>query len=262
MYNLHTHTYRCNHAEGTEREYIESAISLGLKELGFSDHCPYFFDGDYYSHFRMRPNLTEDYVKTILDLKEEYKNDIKIHLGFEVEYYPKYFDKLNRFLSQFPIEYYILGQHFIGNEAEAGSFYSGNGKDGNEFLCAYVDQVIEAFKTECFTYLAHPDLVNFEGEQDFYIKEMTRLCKEAKKYKIPLEYNMLGLFYNRCYPNPVFWKIVKDVGADAVIGFDAHIKKPFTDIKYYKKCLDNLKSFGITPLEKVNLINPFKNLHP
>ena len=38
--NYHTHTYRCQHAGGTEREYIEKAIEVGIKKLGFSDHVP------------------------------------------------------------------------------------------------------------------------------------------------------------------------------------------------------------------------------
>ena len=41
--NYHTHTARCNHASGTEREYVEAAIKSGLKILGFADHTPYPF---------------------------------------------------------------------------------------------------------------------------------------------------------------------------------------------------------------------------
>ena len=39
--NYHTHTTRCKHANGTEREYIEKAIEAGYQVLGFSDHSPY-----------------------------------------------------------------------------------------------------------------------------------------------------------------------------------------------------------------------------
>ena len=38
--NYHTHTTRCNHAVGSEREYVEKAIELGFSELGFADHAP------------------------------------------------------------------------------------------------------------------------------------------------------------------------------------------------------------------------------
>ena len=38
--NYHTHTWRCLHASGTERQYVERAIEGGLAVLGFSDHAP------------------------------------------------------------------------------------------------------------------------------------------------------------------------------------------------------------------------------
>lgn len=37
--NYHTHTYRCQHAYGSEREYIEAAIRMGIAELGFQTMC-------------------------------------------------------------------------------------------------------------------------------------------------------------------------------------------------------------------------------
>lgn len=40
--NFHTHTFRCHHAVGQDREYVEKAIEQGIKTLGFSDHSPYF----------------------------------------------------------------------------------------------------------------------------------------------------------------------------------------------------------------------------
>ena len=39
--NYHTHTTRCGHAEGTEEEYILTALRCGFKVLGFSDHTPW-----------------------------------------------------------------------------------------------------------------------------------------------------------------------------------------------------------------------------
>ena len=58
--NYHTHTFRCNHARGSEREYIETAISRGLSVLGFSDHVPYPFPNGYESGFRVPLALMED----------------------------------------------------------------------------------------------------------------------------------------------------------------------------------------------------------
>ena len=91
--NYHTHTSLCHHATGTMREYVEEAIKSGIKILGFSDHSPYLFDGDYYSYFRMLPQEAYEYVEEVAKLRDEYKNDITIYTGFEMEYYPEIFER-------------------------------------------------------------------------------------------------------------------------------------------------------------------------
>lgn len=37
--NYHAHTWRCQHAYDTEREYIEAAISMGIEILDFPIMC-------------------------------------------------------------------------------------------------------------------------------------------------------------------------------------------------------------------------------
>ena len=102
--NYHTHTWRCNHATGTEEQYVQSAIERGLSVLGFSDHSPYLFPGSYYSRFRMKMEQLDDYIRTITELREKYRNQIRIPLGLETEYYPKFFPDLAAVLRDKPID--------------------------------------------------------------------------------------------------------------------------------------------------------------
>ena len=97
-FNYHTHTTRCQHAKGTEREYVEAAIRGGYKILGFSDHTPYPFLDGHRSGMRMALEETKNYFETLLSLKEEYKDRIEIHIGFEAEYDPEGFHRLKAFL--------------------------------------------------------------------------------------------------------------------------------------------------------------------
>lgn len=252
-YNLHTHTFRCNHAEGGDREYVEAAVKAGIKVLGFSDHCPQFFpDESYYSFFRMRPGLCEDYVKSVLALKKEYAGEIKIFLGLEAEYYPQTFEKFAEFISAYPFDYLLLGEHFVGNEYDKEKFYAG--KSDGELLKIYVDQVIEGLSTGKFACLAHPDNLWYRGEPGYYTAEMTRLCNAAKALGVPLEYNMLGYINRRCYPNPAFWEIAAKTGNKAVIGFDAHSPEMLLNSAVYDECAGNLRRFGLEP-ENFNDIN-------
>ena len=87
--NFHSHTVRCQHAVGEEREYVEEAIKEGFEVIGFSDHSPYLFKNGYVSRIRMTMYQLEDYVKTIEALKKEYREDITIFLALEMEYFPR-----------------------------------------------------------------------------------------------------------------------------------------------------------------------------
>ena len=79
--NYHTHTPRCGHADGSEREYIEQAILAGYTELGFSDHAPWRFDGIYRSRIRMAPDRLADYCAVLQALQKEYVDRIRIRIG-------------------------------------------------------------------------------------------------------------------------------------------------------------------------------------
>ena len=94
LHNYHTHTPRCNHAVGTEEEYVLAALDAGLKVLGFSDHTPWMFPGDYYSHMRMYPDELDGYCHAVNQVKKQYAGQLQIHLGLEVEYYPAFFEDL------------------------------------------------------------------------------------------------------------------------------------------------------------------------
>ena len=218
--NYHTHTPRCNHAEGTERDYVEAALAAGLRTLGFSDHTPQYFPGDYYSFFRMRPEQLDDYVAAVLTVRDSCRGRIEIPLGLEAEYYPALFPRLLQELRARPIDYLILGQHALGNEE--GDAYSGTPTSDPATLRRYVDQVCEAMRTGLFSCFAHPDIMPFTGDEAVWQAEMRRLCETALDCKVPLEINLLGMAGGRCYPNEAFWRIAGTVGCAAVLGCDAH----------------------------------------
>lgn len=249
--NFHTHTVRCNHAVGSEREYVENALTIGLKVLGFSDHTPYVFPGSYYSHFRMKLHELEDYVETVLALRKDYAGRIDIPLGLELEYYPKLLPQLLPILRDLPIEYLLLGQHFIGNEIDEP--YSGWPTEDPRVLERYVDQVIDAMHTGLFTYVAHPDLIHFLGDDKIYCREMCRLCQAAKSCSIPLEVNLLGMHEGRIYPHPLFWEQAAIEGNQVILGRDAHSPQHLLDTKTEEQCLELVERFGLELLETVTL---------
>ena len=245
--NYHTHTPRCKHAEGSEREYIEAAIEHGFTVLGFSDHTPQPFEGGFVSTIRMDMEELDGYTDTLKALREEYADRIDIRIGLEVEYYPRYFEKLMREIRKRDIDYIILGQHFVPEEEEG--IYAGHGTDSEDELAAYVDQVMEALDTGEFMYLAHPDLIRYTGEHDTYIRHMTRLCEYARDNGVMLEVNGLGFGTGRWYPREDFFKLASSMGCRFVYGCDAHSPGQLFQPEELEGMMDFLKVTDAVPEE-------------
>ena len=249
--NYHTHTYRCNHASGTEEEYVRNAIGRDLKIFGFSDHTPQFFPGDYYTFMRMYPNQLEDYCQTVRNLRSKYSGQIQIPLGLEAEYYPAIWRELLPRLQDAGIEYLILGQHWLGNEQ--GEHGSGGATADEYLLKRYCHQVMEALDTGKFTYLAHPDLFHFVGDRNIYRRYMGNLCRFARQADIPLEINLLGLQYGKHYPNHEFFALATEEGCKVILGIDAHDPSHVRNLEPEQRALEMVRHYGLQLLDTVEL---------
>ena len=250
--NYHAHTVRCQHASGTEREYIEAAIAMGIKEFGFSDHIPCPFRNGYVSHIRMTMEQAPDYVRTIRELADEYRNDIRIYVGFEAEYIPEFYQEQMNMVNTLGVDYLIMGQHFL--DSEENGPYMGTPTEDESRIRAYVDRVIEGMDTGSYRYLAHPDLMNYQGMESVYDWEMTRLCTAMKERNIPLEINILGMGAGaKHYPTERFWKIPGEVGNDVILGLDAHSVGQVQDVASYEKCMELVSKFNLHLINRLNM---------
>ncbi len=252
IFNYHTHTYRCHHAVGEDREYIEKAIEGGVKKLGFSEHIPFAFHNGTEERYRMFFSDCEEYISAFVKYKEEYRDEIDIKIGFEAEYYPKYFESMLKYSVNIGAEYLILGQHSLATDFKYCD-YCGFPSDNSDHFTAYTDCVIEGAKSGAFTYIAHPDLFYFTGDSDIFKRETTRLCKTAKEIGIPLEINLVGIRMNRNYPNKDFWNIAGEIGCNAVIGFDAHMPDHVCDVASIEKARRLADECGVVLLQDLDI---------
>lgn len=257
IYSYHTHTARCHHARGTDEEYIEKAIAEGVKVLGFSDHAPMIYPKEgYICDYKMLPEELKEYCDTLLALRERYKGEIEIKIGLEAEYYPDMWDGCIEFWRNYPIDYLILGQHYMGDEWRLDRTVFAS--EDKARLTEYIDTVTEGIRTGRFTYIAHPDILNYTGEdEDFYRAEAGRLIEAAKKMGIPLEYNLLGMVEGRRYPNTVFWEEVARRSATVIIGCDAHSPERVANPEELKRAKAFLEGLGIRATDEVELVYPF-----
>ncbi|WP_296824050.1 histidinol-phosphatase [Sulfurovum sp.] len=219
--DLHNHTTRCNHAEGTMDEYIQRAIELGIDIYGFSEHAPMDFDEEYRLLFEEMQAYTDD----VLTAREKYKEDIKILLGYEVDFLPNHMDE--RVLNA-KVDYLIGSIHFIDKWGfDNPEFLSGwKDKDIDEIWKAYFEATEAMAKSGKFDIVGHLDLIKifkFMPKQDIRFLAENAL-KAIKKSNMVLELNTAGLRkpIGEIYPSRPLLEVAYDLEIPITFSSDAH----------------------------------------
>ena len=255
--NYHTHTARCFHATGADADYAAAALRQGFTTIGFSDHSPWPFQG-YVSGMRMPASALEDYVSSVLTVREQLKGRLDVLLGLECEYFPQYLPWLCAMAEKHALQYVILGHHFCGNEP--GGVYNGSLKTAED-VRHYQQDVCAAMKTGLFSYVAHPDLFmrGYPVFDEVCEKASRAIIETAMETGTPLEYNLLGLQHSRAdgktgYPHPQFWDLVADYKATAIIGVDAHTPDAYRDLATIEEAEAFLRKKGIPVTDRIRLL--------
>jgi histidinol-phosphatase (PHP family) len=219
--DLHNHTTRCNHAEGTVNEYIERAIELGIDIYGFSEHAPMDFDENY----RLPFSDMDAYVSDILTAKEKYKNEIEILLGYEVDYLPGHMD--DRVLNA-NVDYLIGSVHFIDKWSFDNPEFIGGWKtkDIDEIWKAYFEATEAMVKMGKFDIVGHLDLIKvFKYMPKTDVRLLAKnVLKAIKKSGMVMELNAAGLRkpVKEIYPSQALLEEAYDLNIPITFSSDAH----------------------------------------
>ena len=147
-------------------------------------------------------------------------------------------------------EYLIYGGHYV----EESGTYSGVETSDPHHVQKYVTAVVAAIKSGVFTYIAHPDLINFSGDIDFYKQEMRKICVASRECGIPLEINFLGIRTGRIYPNEDFWEIAGEEKCPVTYGFDAHDPQAACDLDSVKRADELVAKYGLCYIGEPKII--------
>ncbi|PHS34479.1 MAG: histidinol phosphate phosphatase [Sulfurovum sp.] len=219
--DLHNHTTRCNHAEGSVDEYIQRAIEVGIDIYGFSEHGPMDFDEKYRLPFEDMHAYTND----ILQAKDKYKNDIRILLGYEIDFLPGHMDEkvLNA-----DVDYLIGSIHFIDKWGFDNPEFIGGWKDKNidEIWQAYFEATEAMANSGKFDIVGHLDLIKvfkFMPQTDVRILAKNALTA-IKNANMVLEINTAGLRkpIGELYPSRALLEEAYTLDIPITFSSDAH----------------------------------------
>jgi histidinol-phosphatase (PHP family) len=249
-FDLHTHHYRCGHAEGEIRDYIESAIAGGLAAIGISDHSPYFGSSEEQAQplIAMAKSEFPKYVAEILQLKEEYKSEIDVLLGVESDFFPEFAEIYREVYVNYPFDYIIGSVH----QVNAVSIFNRNRwKKHTEAQKvavkeAYYELIQRSARSGMFQILGHIDAMKgfypaFSEIKTDVVDETLRVIGECK---MAIEINTSGKTKD-CggwYPSDAILERALFHGVEVTFGSDAH--KPSRVADEWDEVAARLKEIG------------------
>lgn len=220
--DLHNHTSRCNHCDGTTREFVIEAINQKIDVYGFADHNPMDFDTKY----RMTLQECKSYEDEIIALKNEYKNDIEILLGYEVDFLDGY---IPQSILDAKVDYLIGSVHFINKWGFDNPEFIGeySKKDINIVWQDYFDLLIQMANFGRFNIVGHLDLIKvfrFYPDKIDINSLAYKALQAIKKANMAIEINSAGLRKDvkEQYPSTQILQLAYDMDIPITFGSDAH----------------------------------------
>jgi histidinol-phosphatase (PHP family) len=203
------------------QSYIERAIELGIDIYGFSEHAPMDFD----EHYRLKFDEMRLYTQEVKTLQEKYKDDIKILLGYEVDYLKGHMDE--RVLKA-DVDYLIGSIHFLGEWGFDNPEFNHEYKNRNidDIWQEYFDNIEAMAKTGHFDIVGHLDLIkifNFMPNKDIRVIAKNAL-KAIKKANMVVELNTAGLRKpcKEIYPTSSLLEMAYELNIPITFSSDAH----------------------------------------
>ena len=233
-YDYHTHPNLMNVPENG-KQFIESAIGAGLKEICFTDHAPL---SKFLLKDRMPFGEARRYCDTVRELADEYKDRITVKCGIEVDYIPAIENEIEDILSQVNFDYIIGSSHLHLDGMLPKALYE---MTADEYVTHCYENNLRAVKTGYFHTIAHLDMYRWvirnserfklrTSEFDFRRHEDTirEMFGEMEKRGVALEVNTHLMASTKnvedIYPSSDVMKIAKEYDLKYKFGSDAHHK--------------------------------------
>lgn len=249
IFDGHVHSPYCPHGSSASFEsYIERALELKYSEITFTEHAPLpfnFEDPVPEKDSAMSYYQFEAYIHELQELKESYKNDLKINIGLEVDYIEGFEQETKGFLNKWGkyLDDAILSVHFLkySNDRYICLDYSPDSFQNLITECSSLQEVYKLYY-ETVKNSITADLGIYKPKRIGHITLVRKFQKkfpasfddrpfilevlqEMNKHQLALDLNGAGLIKPLCkefYP-PLDWAVeAKKIGIQIVYGSDAH----------------------------------------
>ncbi len=213
-------------------EFIEKAISVGLREIVFTDHMPFTFTGDEVD--RIPFGAVGEYCREVKKLRDIYADRISVKTGIEIDFHPISMDEINDVLSAGEFDMVLCSSHL--HIAAYGNDFTKLTK--SEYASLVIENSLHGVETGLFDVVTHLDVYrwifsfdNFACLEDRVHMEklepkLRRLFAAMEKRGVALELNAAPYYKGfdnlGVYPSEKIRKIAAEYKLRYTYGSDAH----------------------------------------
>ncbi len=225
--DYHTHTKLCKHGEGTVDDYVRRAVSLGLNEIGTSEHIPMPDRFDEVHRMTLEQYYAE-YAPQVSEARERYRDRIAVRRGIEADYYRGTEAWVRAFVADNDFDYVIGSVHFLGEWGFDNPVFVHRyeERDIDATYEQYFDTVARSAASGLFDIIAHADLVKKFGHRPTRsMAEPIRAMMEAiKTADCAIEINTSGMRkpVREFYPGEDILGVARELRIPITLGSDAH----------------------------------------
>lgn len=257
--DYHIHTNYSPDSSCNMEDYITQAISLGYKDICFTDHI------DYGTPFCFNCDI-KNYLKDIKYYQEKYKELIKIKFGMEFgiqAHHTKYFQNI---FNKYNFDFIILSFHLI-NDKDLWDRSFQKGKTQIQYNREYYEEIYKTTQVyNNYSVLGHLDLIRryddfgempFEFNKEIIEAILLNIINQEKG----IELNTSSFRYklNDLMPSIDILKFYRELGGKIItIGSDCHYLNHFgykiKDMKILLKSI-GYKYFCVFDKMKPEFIN-------
>ena len=245
--DVHMHCGFSNDSETRPEDMVESAIAKGLLVICFTDH----YDKDNLDWGDEAIFDVESYFQKMIELQEEYRDQIDIRIGAEIGMQPYLAEYYQNFIAQHPFDFVIGSVHSVLEHDVALDFFQKH-SDPEGYRIYFEEMLQDVQKIKAYDVLGHLDYIvrySNQGSKGFdlndYMDIIEAILKQVIAHGKGIEMNMSGLKYGlgAPHPQPEIIKRYRELGGEIItVGADGHIPE---HIAYdYHLADDILKSCG------------------
>ena len=265
--DYHVHTEFRNDSIYPMKEVVKDAISLGIKDICFTDHVDYgpYRDWDDPRGIKYRPGdegepeqvaLTNvdygKYFSMIEKLREKYKDKIAVKAGMEFGVQTHTIPEYEKLFRSYPFDFIILSIHQAGDQEFWTNEYQ-SGRTQQEYNEDYYKELLSVVQNyHNYSVLGHMDLIvrydsygvyPFEKLKPLLTEILKTVIADGKGIEVNTSNHRYGL--SDMTPSRDILKLYKELGGTIItIGSDSHKKEHLG--AYIDWAKEELRKLGYT----------------